>query len=111
MQIGETHISDIKIDPRSRDDIPKILRGLKHIYSHADLRESVFRIIQKLVPEGVAIDNGRPGMFLWRILVLGTLRLCCNWDFDRLHEIANHHDTVRQMLGHGIRDFEYQYSL
>lgn len=111
IQISETHISDIKIDPRSRDDIPKILRGLKHIYSHADLRESVFRIIQKLVPKGVAMDNGRPGMFLWRIFVLGTLRLCCNWDFDRLHEIANHHDTVRQMLGHGIRDFEYQYSL
>jgi IS5 family transposase len=111
MQIGETHISDIKFDPRSRDDIPKILRGLQHIYSHSDLRESVFRIIQKLVPKGVAMDNGRPGMFLWRIFVLGTLRLCCNWDFDRLHEIANHHDTVRQMLGHGFRDFEYQYSI
>ena len=28
MQIGEVDISQIKFDPKSRDDIPRILRGL-----------------------------------------------------------------------------------
>lgn len=32
MQIGEVDISQIKFDPRSRDDIPKVLRGLQYIY-------------------------------------------------------------------------------
>jgi hypothetical protein len=36
----------------------------------------------------------------WRILVLGALRLSLNIDYDRLVELANHHDTIRQMMGH-----------
>ena len=28
MQIGEVDISQIKFDPKSRDDIPRILRGV-----------------------------------------------------------------------------------
>ena len=43
-------------------------------------------------------------MALWRILVLGVLRLNLNWDYDRLHEMVNQHRTIRQMLGHGLSD-------
>jgi hypothetical protein len=50
-------------------------------------------------------------MDLWKILVLGTLRLCCNWDYDKLMEIANNHRILRQMLGHGIMDQDYNYAL
>jgi len=32
--------------------------------------------------------------------VLATLKLGLNCNFDRLQERANHHDTVRLMLGH-----------
>jgi hypothetical protein len=35
--IGEIDIADIKIDVRSRDDIPLILLGLQHIYCTDDL--------------------------------------------------------------------------
>ena len=41
-------------------------------------------------------------MDLWKIFVLGALRLNCNWDYDKLHEIANNHKKLRQMLGHGM---------
>ncbi len=34
------------------------------------------------------------------MLVLGTLRLHCNWDYDTLQEIANNHKNLRVMLGH-----------
>jgi len=35
----------------------------------------------------------------WNILVLGTLRLGLNTDYDRIHNLANHHLLIRQMLG------------
>ncbi|WP_430228748.1 hypothetical protein, partial [Nitrosomonas communis] len=31
MELGEIDVSHIKFDLRSRDDIPKILRGLQHL--------------------------------------------------------------------------------
>ena len=49
-------------------------------------------------------------MHLWKILVLGVLRLNLNWNYDRLREMANQHSTIRQMLGHGFDDRE-QYKL
>ena len=43
--------------------------------------------------------------------MLGTLRLNCNWDYDKLQEIANNHITLRQMLGHGFFDSTTKYAL
>ena len=39
-------------------------------------------------------------MDLWKILVMGTIRLNCNWDYDKLKEIVDNHLRIRQMLGH-----------
>lgn len=50
-------------------------------------------------------------MRLWDILVLGTLRLNLNCDYDRVIELANEHNTLRQMLGHGLVDEEDKYRL
>ena len=50
-------------------------------------------------------------MDLWKILVLGTLRLNCNWDFDKIHEMANNHHKLRQMLGHSETDIDSNYAL
>lgn len=111
MKIGEVSISTIEFDLRSRDEIPKILMGLQHIYSTPEIRSEVFSILKKIVPKGIDSNNGRPGMNLWKILVLGCIRLGCNWDYDKLQEIANNHKTLRQMLGHGILDEDYQYAL
>jgi len=107
MLLDGVDIGAIYLDPRSRDDIPQILRGLQHIYTEPALRERVFCILQEVIPHrakggGKADANtGRPGMEQWRILVLGVLRLGLNADFDRIHELANQHGTLRQMLGHG----------
>ena len=111
MKIGEKAIADIKFDLRSRDEIPKLLRGLQAIYCDRKLRELVFDVLAGIVPPHVDIKNGRNGMDLWKIFVLGTVRLICNWDYDKLHEIANNHKKLRQMLGHGMIDDDYQYAL
>ena len=111
MKIGEVSISAIKFDLQSRDEIPKMLMGLQHIHCTPGLRGKVFKILKDIVPEETDLDNGRPGMNLWKILVLGAIRLGCNWDYDKLQEIANNHKTLRQMLGHGIFDEDYRYAL
>ena len=109
--MGQTDIAQIKLSTRSRDDIPQILRGLQHIYVTDELREPVFSILQALVPDEVSSTRGRPGMDLWKALVLATLRVNLNWDYDRLLEMANQHKTIRQMLGHGLRDDGDEYKL
>ena len=100
MQFGETAIGDIYIDPKSRDDVPAVLKGLQWIYTHEPARQRVFELLQEKVRPGVDLKVGRPGMSLWRILVLGVLKQGLGCDFDRLQELANQHRTVRQMLGH-----------
>ena len=110
-------IGAIQLDPKSRDDIPQLLRGLQHIYTVPGLLERVFAILQEVLPSRVkgegkaAADMGRPGMEQWRILVLGVLRLGLNADYDRIHELANQHATLRQMLGHGDWSDATQYKL
>ena len=105
LALGVVDIAAIQLDPRSRDDIPRLLRGLQYIYMQPQVREEVFTILREVVPldaagQPVSVDTGRPGMAQWQILVLGVLRLGLNADYDRLQELANNHLTIRQMLGH-----------
>ena len=121
LQIGQTDIANIDIDVTSRDDIPLILLGLQHIYTTEPLRQAVFNILSEVIPyktvedaeTRVAVDatTGRPGMDQWVILVLGTLRLGLNADYDRVQELANQHCTLRMLLGHGPFDADKHYRL
>ena len=113
MSLGQVGIASIEFDPKCRDDITQILLGLQYIYVTPDVRERVFEILQHIVPNrtGKGLtgeqlaqkadpDLGRSGMDQWKILVLGVLRLGLNTDYDRIHNLANNHNTVRQMLEH-----------
>jgi len=111
MKLGQVNISEIEFDLSSRDEIPRLLMGLQYIYCTPEVREEVFQILGEMIPSGIDTKNGRPGMEMWKILVLGTLRLNCNWDYDKLKEIADHHDTLRQMLGHGDDEKDQRYAL
>jgi transposase, IS5 family len=109
IQMGEMDIATVPIELDNRDEIPQLLRGLQHLYAIPTLRRRIFDILQGLLPVGVAIDTGRSGMDLWKIFVLGTLRLVCNWDYDKLQEIANNHLTLRRIMGHGLFDMDVRY--
>lgn len=111
LKIGQTDIPNIKFDLSSRDEIPQLLIGLQVIHSDPPSQKAVLQAISESLAEKIDFHNGRPGMDLWKILVLGTLRLNCNWDFDKLHDIANNHFLLRQMLGHTLYDVEEQYKL
>src|SRR5271156_1706000 len=117
MMFGQTDISSIVFDPKSRDDIPQLLRGLHHLYTDPQLRERVFSVLAETLPvrsggAGKASrKTGRPGMEKWKILVLGVLRLGLNIDYDRVQELANQHSTLRKMLGHSDWSDESHYEL
>ena len=109
-KLGEIPISKIKIDLKSRDDIPPLLLGLQYIYTDLELRKRVFSLLEEVMGD-INCKNGRPGMELWKILVFGVLRLNLNWDYDRLLEMANNHRTIREMLGHNWLDDDHKYKL
>ena len=50
MLLDGVDIGAIYLDPKSRDDIPQLLRGLQHIYTEPALRERVFAILQEVIP-------------------------------------------------------------
>lgn len=104
LMLDEVAISEIVLDFNSRDEIPKLLYGLQEIWCCRETREEVFRILEKAIPEKTRKDTGRPGMELWTVLVLGTLRLTGNFDYDKVQELANQHYTIRQMMGLGEKE-------
>jgi transposase, IS5 family len=110
IKMGQIDIPDIQIELDTRDEIPQLLRGLQHLYINETTRNEIFAVLENMIPKHIDRNNGRSGMDLWKILVLGVLRLNCRWDYDKLQEIANNHHTLRQMLGHGMFDYSFRYA-
>ena len=110
-KLGQIDISNIKIDFHSRDQIPKILLGLQHLYNDKITLENVFDILDNeiILKRGVDAQNGRPGMDLWQIPVMGILRLNNNWDYDHLENMVISHKEIRLMLGLGFWDDDYKF--
>lgn len=69
-RLGQLRIEDIKLDAKSRDDIPAILKGLQHIYRNEETRAELFEL--RHIRPGIDRSVGRPGMEMWKILVLGV---------------------------------------
>jgi len=111
LELGQTPISEIKINLKSRDELPKILIGLQALFCDHESRTKIFDLLEKLIPPNINPKNGREGMHLWKILVLGMTRLGCNWNYDKLLDTANNHKTLRLMLCHGGLSDEYEYKL
>ena len=91
---------DIGLDLHCRDDIQKTLRGLQDLYSDPNFREPVFKLLDETILPNADRHQGRPGMDLWTILVLGIIKQAKRMDFDTLHDQANNHKTLRLFLGH-----------
>jgi len=108
---GEVAIEDIEFDLKSRDEITQLLIGIQNIYCNKKTRKKTFKELKKLVPKNVDSNNGRKGMHLWKIFVLGMLKLNSGIDYDKLHELANNHKNLRLMLGHSTLSWEYEYAL
>ena len=87
LNLGEVAISDIEFDSRCRDELPQLLMGIQSLHCDTTIRVKIFKILEELVPENVNSKLGRKGITLWEIFVLGLTRLCCNINYDRLHDL------------------------
>ena len=111
IKLDEIGIKDIEFDLKSRDEITKLLIGIQSIYCDKETRDKAFKVLVELIPENIDQNNGRRGMDFWKIFVLGMLKLNCNIDLDKLHELANNHKNLRLMLGHGKFSWDNNYAL
>jgi IS5 family transposase len=98
LALGQTPIEKVVIPLKSRDELPPILAGLQWIFQTPDLNAQIFCLLEEKVLGGKKA-TGRRGLDLWPILVLGVVRLGLDCDYDRLEDLANHHNLLRLMLG------------
>ena len=105
-KFGSVPIESIEFDANSRDDIPAILKGLQPIWCDKEKQEALFTLLETHFRQGTDLGVGRPGMNMWRILVLAVLKQGLGCDFDRLQELSNEHASVRRMMGHGDACFD-----
>ena len=55
--IGVTPIEEIKFDPKCRDEITKILRGLQEMYICEELSLEIFDILKQMLPENMVLGK------------------------------------------------------
>lgn len=97
-ELGAVPIEKLDIPTRSRDEMPPVLRALQHIYSTPELNQKIFDLLESKVLSGKK-RTGRTGMTLWEILVLATVRLTRDADYDQLHYMVESDFILRGLLG------------
>ncbi len=96
-----TPIDLVKLNLDCRDEIIPVLRGLQQIYVDPILRNKILDLVAESVNRGSRKDRGREGLGYWQILVLASVRLGCNLDYDKLQDLAEQHRKLRQIMGIG----------
>jgi len=112
LSIGQTPISEIYINPKSKNALDQLIAALKELYCNKEYNDKIFSIIEKYLP-AVDANNGRPGMNLWTVFVLSQVRLCLGLGYDMLHNLSNNHSLLRKLLGisdmFGEEPFVFEY--
>jgi transposase, IS5 family len=94
-------IEAVELNLKCRDEIIPILRALQHVYGDAGLRGALLDLVGQDVNGGSSRKRGRPGLDYWTIVVLAAVRLGCNFDYDKLQDLAEQHRSLRLMMGVG----------
>jgi transposase, IS5 family len=94
-------VGRIELNLKCRDEIIPILRALQHVYEDVPRRRQLLDLVGKDVNGGCSGKFGRPGLDYWSITVLAAVRLGCNFDYDKLQDLAEQHRTLRLMMGIG----------
>jgi len=100
-RIDQTPLMSVWLNPRSRDETVKMMRGLQAVYADLATRQAILALIRRDVLGDVRDDVGRPGMDLWSIFVLLCCREALRLDYDRLEDLVENHRLVRAAMGIG----------
>ena len=104
LSLGVVPIDKVEIEKKSRHQLPPVLTALQHIFTTPELNESVFKLLERKILSGKK-KTGRLGLSLWEILVLSSVRLSLDIDYDFLLDLGNNHETLRGIMGVGKSDF------
>lgn len=99
----------VRLNPRSRDEKVKLIRGLQAVYADVVVRQQILDLIALDVLQGARRDTGRPGMDLWSVFVLLACREALQADYDELEDLAEHHTLIRAALGIGNWQEEWHF--
>ena len=94
-------ILDVKLNLECRDEIVPILAGLQYVYSIPETRDSILDLVAGDVNRDSRDDCGRSGMDYWHMVVLASVRLGCNFNYDKLQDLAEQHRALRHIMGVG----------
>lgn len=104
MSLGATPINQVELDLNCRHELVPLLKALQHIYQRVRLRNELLELIRRDLVGERSAEKGANGMTAWEALVLTAVRLGCNLDYDALHDQANNHCALRQVMGLGTWD-------
>jgi hypothetical protein len=102
-------VAAVRLNLNCRDEIIPILRALQHVYGQAHLRQEILDLVGKDVNGDSSPDRGREGLSYWTIVVLAAVRLGCNFDYDKLQDLAEQHRTLRLIMGIGDWEDETEF--
>src|SRR5271165_898877 len=94
-------VDALQLNLHCRDEIIPILRALQHVYGQVPLRREILELVGNDVNRDSSPDQGRVGMSYWTITVLAAVRLGCDFDYDKLQDLAEQHRNLRLMMGIG----------
>jgi transposase, IS5 family len=111
--LGIVPIAEVKVNTKSRDELPPVLVALQHIFVTPELNEKIFLLLEDKISKSKK-KTGRPGMDLWHILVLAIVRHTLNTNWDRIEYLSNNDKSLRKIMGvhvekFGIEDMEFAY--
>ena len=94
---GQVPIEELVLGPRSRDDIPAVLKGIQQLFKNASLRQQIFYLLERRLLGNAAAEQsappcpgrGRPGMELWAVLVLSLCALASERYFSHRSVVRN----------------------
>ena len=109
LRLDCTPVEQVVLNLECRDEIIPILYALQHIYLNRPVRDAIRQLIAQDVNPKSDSQRGRQGLYYWHILVLAAVRLGCNFDYDRLQDLAENHRTLRDIMGIGqwSEDFSF----
>jgi hypothetical protein len=103
-------VAHLQLNFNCRDELIPILAALKHVYLQPKLRDDILRAVARDVNRDSSPQCGREGMDYWPILVLAAVRLGCNFNYDRLQDLAEQHRALRHLMGIGEWDEETDFN-
>lgn len=96
--LGCPTVTQVTLNTNCRDRMIPILRALQHIYARPSLRRQALDLIAVDVVGDTDPHQGRPGMTLWQIFVLASVRLGCELTYDNLQDLAENHTNLRHIM-------------